>query len=432
MSKSIVYPTGVENHGGFLRIWFIYQGKRYREATGLPDTPKNRKQAGEIRQSVQYEIRSGIFDYYHRFPESKNAGNFSTKTVKQITVKDMFSKWLELKKPEISLNTYNRYICKLDTCAMILGEKKHIDAITQENLLFLRNELLTGNHRPARQRKVIKKGRTVATVNDYIVCIKGVLRFAYENGYIDKDPTTSIKKLKKSRTPPDPFSQDEFGRFIEACTNLQSKNLWTVAFYTGIRPGELSALAWEDVDLDAGTITVRRNWTAAKQYTLPKTNAGTDRVIVLLEPAINALKAQMPLTYMRESVKVDVRLREFGKIRKDKCTFIFDPSINARGYAIKSGRYSTTTLGDMWDRTIKKAKIRHRNAYQTRHTYACWMLSAGANPSFLATQMGHSSAQMIFTVYGDWMPENNNDQVEMLNSKLSNNAPSMPHKLKVV
>lgn len=34
------YPTGVENHGGSLRIWFHYNGKRVRENLGVPDTAK--------------------------------------------------------------------------------------------------------------------------------------------------------------------------------------------------------------------------------------------------------------------------------------------------------------------------------------------------------------------------------------------------------
>ena len=46
------YPTGVENHGGSLRIWFHYNGKRVRENLGVPDTAKNRKIAGELRTSV--------------------------------------------------------------------------------------------------------------------------------------------------------------------------------------------------------------------------------------------------------------------------------------------------------------------------------------------------------------------------------------------
>ena len=51
MAKS-AYPTGVENHGGTLRIWFIYKGSRVRGSLGVPDTPKNRKVAGELRAAT--------------------------------------------------------------------------------------------------------------------------------------------------------------------------------------------------------------------------------------------------------------------------------------------------------------------------------------------------------------------------------------------
>ncbi|MEK9497118.1 site-specific integrase [Photorhabdus sp. P32] len=426
MSSKIVYPTGVENHGGFLRIWFMYQGKRFRESTGLPDTSKNRKLASEIRQSVNYDIKTGNFDYYKRFPESKNAKKFTSSAVEAISVADFFDKWLVLKKPEISLNTYRRYVCKLETCTTLIGKDRNLSTITSEDLIKLRNDLLSGSHRPARKRKTIKKGRTVATVNDYITCAKGVIKFAFENGYITKDPTISVGKLKRSRTIPDPLTSEEFDRLLDAFTNEQARNLWIVAVYTGLRHGELCALAWEDIDLYAGTLTIRRNWTSVKIYTLPKTEAGT-RVITLLEPAIQALRSQQALTKMRQSIDVEVNLREINKTRIDKCTFVFNPAVNTIGRRNHGERYSLTSISDMWDRAMKKAKLRHRNAYQSRHTYACWMLSAGANPSFIASQMGHTSAQMIFTVYGNWMPENNASQVELLNAKFSQSAPSMPH-----
>jgi integrase len=35
-------------------------------------------------------------------------------------------------------------------------------------------------------------------------------------------------------------------------------------------------------------------------------------------------------------------------------------------------------FGDRWDRIVKRAKLRHRNAYQSRHTFACWSLSVVA------------------------------------------------------
>lgn len=81
--------------------------------------------------------------------------------------------------------------------------------------------------------------------------------------------------------------------------------------------------------------------------------------------------------------------------------------------------YSLSSIGARWNAAIKRADIRRRNPYHTRHTYACWLLSAGANPSFIADQMGHENAQMVYEIYGAWMEDMNSEQIEMLNAKLA-------------
>lgn len=75
---------------------------------------------------------------------------------------------------------------------------------------------------------------------------------------------------------------------------------------------------------------------------------------------------------------------------------------------------------------LKRAGIRHRRAYESRHTFACWALSAGANPNFIASQMGHTSAQMVYNVYAKWMTDNNGNQMDILNANFGGNAPRMP------
>ncbi|RMH36814.1 MAG: hypothetical protein D6694_13555, partial [Gammaproteobacteria bacterium] len=49
--------------------------------------------------------------------------------------------------------------------------------------------------------------------------------------------------------------------------------------------------------------------------------------------------------------------------------------------------------------------VRYRPPYQTRHTYASMMLSAGANPLWVARQMGHKDWGMIRKRYGRWIPQ---------------------------
>ena len=46
---------------------------------------------------------------------------------------------------------------------------------------------------------------------------------------------------------------------------------------------------------------------------------------------------------------------------------------------------------------------RWRNFYQTRHTYATLNLMAGANPMWVAEQLGHATMQMVLTVYSKWI-----------------------------
>nr|WP_300001573.1 hypothetical protein [uncultured Cedecea sp.] len=47
------------------------------------------------------------------------------------------------------------------------------------------------------------------------------------------------------------------------------------------------------------------------------------------------------------------------------------------------------------------------------------VLAAGANPSFIANQMGHGNAQMVCEVYAAWTEEMNHEQIKMLNEKLA-------------
>jgi integrase len=50
-----------------------------------------------------------------------------------------------------------------------------------------------------------------------------------------------------------------------------------------------------------------------------------------------------------------------------------------------------------------RAGIRYRRPYQTRHTYASMMLTAGESPVWLASQMGHCDLSMIGRIYARWI-----------------------------
>ncbi|WP_346266834.1 tyrosine-type recombinase/integrase, partial [Vibrio parahaemolyticus] len=100
--------------------------------------------------------------------------------------------------------------------------------------------------------------------------------------FIDDNPFLHVELLSGGSGEPDPLELEEFHQLIESTTNLQQRNMFTLAIYTGLRTGELCALAWEDVDLDKGTIEVTRNVTIERKFTTPK-NKKSERTIHLLE-----------------------------------------------------------------------------------------------------------------------------------------------------
>ena len=74
--------------------------------------------------------------------------------------------------------------------------------------------------------------------------------------------------------------------------------------------------------------------------------------------------------------------------------------------AIKPWETSQQIRRTAWIPTLKKAGVRYRNPYQTRHTYASMMLSKGENIMWVSKQLGHVDVEMVMRSYGRWIPDN--------------------------
>ena len=135
-----------------------------RESLGVPDTQKNRKVAGELRASVCFSIKTGIFNYSTQFPDSPNLKRFGVES-REITVLELANKWLELKHMEISTNAMSHYASIARNMVPRIRGHRLVSAVTQKDQLFIRKELLTGYHTLKTGQKTPVKGRYVRTVN---------------------------------------------------------------------------------------------------------------------------------------------------------------------------------------------------------------------------------------------------------------------------
>lgn len=254
------YPTGVELHNGKIRITFIYRGHRCREVLkGWVVNATNIKKAGNLRALIVSEIQLGQFDYASRFPESKTAKKFNSVRV-AYTWGELVGMWLNAKEEDISKNTMARVKAQLKTINRIIGEMTPIAGITHSDLMNYRKELLRGETFYAMGNKRKKIGRSVNTVNDYISLTCQILRYAHRSKFITDKPFEYVPKLHKARSKPDPLLREEYARLILSNSG-QDRNMWQFAINSGVRHGELAALAWDDVDFAAGTVHIKRNLT---------------------------------------------------------------------------------------------------------------------------------------------------------------------------
>ncbi|WP_317633841.1 site-specific integrase [Kosakonia sp. ML.JS2a] len=406
-------PTGVEVHNGKIRIWFIYRGVRCREILkGWATTGTNIKKAGQLRAKITSEIQLGSFDYALQFPSSKNAKKFST-TVRINTFEELCTAFVETKELEMTYASLRNMQSAIKTLIALVGSKTLIADIQQMDILRYRKSLLLGTVNNDTLPHLNKTGRAPATVNEQIRILCAMLKFAKSSHVISHSPFDDIASLKLAQKVPDPLSREEYDKFITILP-LSFRYFWQVAFFTGMRHGELCALGWDDVDFESGKVNVSRNLNNYDQFGPPKTASGV-RSITLLKPAVEALRAQFELTGKDQPTEITFHHREYSRLEMQQVRFVFRPIVKGR---IPNPYYSKNALAYSWKQGFRKAGVRSRVPYQSRHTYACWSLSAGAIPSFIASQMGHKNASMVYRIYAKWMSEEDQGQISMLNSKL--------------
>ncbi|KAA1025577.1 site-specific integrase [Pseudonocardia sp. EV170527-09] len=233
-----------------------------------------------------------------------------------------------------------------------------------------------------------KSGRVLSPRT--IQFIHAVLRSALQHAVRDELIGRNVAKLVSPprATPPEitPLSPEVARKFLRVANTHWLAALWLILLTTGLRRGEVLGLTWSDVDLDAGTLRVRR--TVQKLdgvfvFGEPK-SARSRRVLTLPAVCLAALRRQPEINRGRAA-------GEQRRVDGQPADLVF---VSTSGQPI-----DPRSVNRAFDRLLTKAEVPHSRVHDLRHTCATLLLAEGASDREVMELLGHSSIGITMNTY---------------------------------
>ncbi|HEX3148015.1 MAG TPA: site-specific integrase [Gemmataceae bacterium] len=202
-------------------------------------------------------------------------------------------------------------------------------------------------------------------------------------GEVVSPPTRSAAKPRVIRKAIEVFEDGEVKALLKAAAGHRLEALFVLAATTGARQGELLALEWADVDLEARTLAISRtlDYRAGAFATQPPKSLNGVRIIDLPQLAVDALKNH----------------GDGGELAGP----IFTTS---------NGTYfeKTNFIRKDWKPLVAAAKVPYRKFHTFRHTHASRLLAAGEDPATVARRIG-DSIETLMRSYAHWVRSQQRD-----------------------
>ncbi len=170
--------------------------------------------------------------------------------------------------------------------------------------------------------------------------------------------------------------EDTTARLAAGTAYDRHRRYFTIAFFSGLRPSEQIGLRWDDLDWQRKLIGVRRARTRWGEG-VTKTVAASREV------------------HMLPAVERELRAQRAGSQLRSPWMFP-----NTQG-----GPLNLTNLRErVWRPALRRAGLRYRAMYQTRHTFATLALASGEDIGWVAKMLGHTSTEMVIRRYHRFIP----------------------------
>ncbi len=218
-----------------------------------------------------------------------------------------------------------------------------------------------------------------ATVKRYYVVLQSILSRACKLGAIASNPATSSKidLPQQGQQETEIFTKEEAGKML-ACLNNEPviyQALIHLAIVTGARKGELLALTWDHVDLNAGTVCIKQSMYKLKgeAQETKSTKSGRSRTVSIPAYCVSLLQ-DYRVHQNRERAKAGDQWQNGNWV-----------------FTQWNGKPMHINTPSHWfSKFLAKYNLPHRKFHALRHTSATLLLANGTNIKTVASRLGHA------------------------------------------
>lgn len=210
--------------------------------------------------------------------------------------------------------------------------------------------------------RLVARGHDPSTIRNAIIPLRVLCRRALRDGDLGFNPCAGVE-LPSVRGRRDRIATPVQVAALVDAVRPDDRALWGMAFYAGLRMGEIRALQWHDVDFNAGELHVRRALDAKGGVIAPKSAAGLRTV-----PMARALRTLLAAH----------RFRRVGE------GYVFG-SAPARPFNHSA---VLARARRRWREQAETAALAGFGLHEASHTYASLMIATGVNAKSLSEYMG--------------------------------------------
>jgi len=352
--------------------------KRGHNEGGVTELPDGRwqgrvtvgyKDGKQVRKAVygktRAEAAAAVTNILANMQKGIQPGNDRT------TVNRFLDDWLIGKEPAVRPTTYRSY---KDTVTLhVMPHIGHIvlTRLSPTDVQKMMRALTSGGAKPPTVRYAVR-----------------VLRIALNDAarmeLIGRNAAALVKPPKAEKHRVVPLTLEQATKLLEKASDDRMEGIYVLAVALGLRQGELLGLAWNDISLDAGTLTVRAQ--------LQRRDGKMQRVALKTEESRRTLALPaVVLAALRRQRTRQKEARLLAGSRWQETDYVFTSTIGTP--------IDARNLIRKYHDALQRAELPSARFHDLRHSAASILLAMGASLHEIKEALGHSRIGTTSDVY---------------------------------